>query len=184
MSVSQKAIGWADGIRILWDILKPWIPGPHSKPPDSNLWVQSLGPAIFIMFPSWFFFNWLCHVASGILVPWPRIDLPWKHCVLTTQQPEKSLAGSHAGFENHRTNRFTYYYLLSLCLPLKHFFFPFAPTMCQSLSRVRLFVTPWTVDRQAPLSMEFFRQEYWSALPFPSSGDLPDPGIEHRFPAF
>ena len=39
-------------------------------------------------------------------------------------------------------------------------------------------LTPWTVARQAPLSMEFSRQEYWSELPFPSPGDLPDPGIE------
>ena len=40
------------------------------------------------------------------------------------------------------------------------------------------FVTPWTVARQAPLSMEFLWQEHWSGLPFPSAGDLPDPGIE------
>ena len=42
--------------------------------------------------------------------------------------------------------------------------------------------TPWTAARQAPLSMGFSRQEYWSSLPFPSSGDLPDPGIEPRSP--
>ena len=46
------------------------------------------------------------------------------------------------------------------------------------LSRVRLFVTPWTVARQAPPSMGFSRQEYWIGLPFPPPGDLPDPGIE------
>ena len=40
------------------------------------------------------------------------------------------------------------------------------------------FVTPWTAALQAPLSMEFTRQEYWSGLPFPSPGNLPDPGIE------
>ena len=40
-------------------------------------------------------------------------------------------------------------------------------------------VTPWTVACQAPLSMGFSRQEYWSGLPFPSAGDLPDPGIKH-----
>ena len=51
------------------------------------------------------------------------------------------------------------------------------------LSRVQLFATPWTVAHQAPLSMEFSRQEYWSGLPFPSPGDLPDPGIEPRSPA-
>ena len=45
-------------------------------------------------------------------------------------------------------------------------------------NHVRLFATPWTVARQAPLSMGFSRQEYWSGLPFPPPGDLPDPGIE------
>ena len=47
-------------------------------------------------------------------------------------------------------------------------------------SRVRLFVTPWTVACQAPLSMGFSRQEYWSGWSFLSPGDLPDPGIEPR----
>ena len=51
------------------------------------------------------------------------------------------------------------------------------------LSRVRLFVTLWTVAYKAPLSMGFSRQEFWSGLPFPSPGDLPNPGIEPRFPA-
>ena len=46
-----------------------------------------------------------------------------------------------------------------------------------------LTVTPWATARQAPLSMEFSRQEYWSRLPFPSSGDLPNPGIKPRSPA-
>ena len=45
-------------------------------------------------------------------------------------------------------------------------------------SGVQLFVTLWTVALQAPLSRELSRQEYWSGLPFPPSGDLPDPGIE------
>ena len=47
---------------------------------------------------------------------------------------------------------------------------------------VRLFVTPWTVAHQAPLSMGFSRQDYWSGLPFPSPGDLPDAGIEPGSP--
>ena len=51
------------------------------------------------------------------------------------------------------------------------------------LSRVRLFVIPWTVAYQAPLSMGFSRQEYWSGLPVPSLGDLLDPGIEPGSPA-
>ena len=52
----------------------------------------------------------------------------------------------------------------------------------KSLSHVQLFVTPWTVASQAPQSMEFSRQEYWSGFPFPSPGDLPDPGIKPGSP--
>ena len=52
----------------------------------------------------------------------------------------------------------------------------------KSLSRVRLFVTPWTVAYQAPPSMGFSRQEYWIVLPFPSPGDFPDPGMEPGSP--
>ena len=48
----------------------------------------------------------------------------------------------------------------------------------KSLSRVRLSATPWTVAFQVPPSMEFSRQDYWSGLPYPPPGDLPDPGIE------
>ena len=51
------------------------------------------------------------------------------------------------------------------------------------LSHVRLFAIAWTVVYQASLSMGFSRQEYWSGLPFPSPGDLPDPGIKPRSPA-
>ena len=53
----------------------------------------------------------------------------------------------------------------------------------KSLSRVRPFATPWTVAYQSPLSMGFSRKEYWSELPFPSPGDLPDPGIELGSPS-
>ena len=58
-----------------------------------------------------------------------------------------------------------------------------AHTRTQFLSHVLFFLTPWTVARQTPLSMEFSRQEYWSGLLFPTPGDLPDPGIEHNPPA-
>ena len=51
-------------------------------------------------------------------------------------------------------------------------------SLCCENSRVQLFMAPWTIVHQAPLSMEFSRQEYWSRLPFPVSGDLPDPEIE------
>ena len=52
------------------------------------------------------------------------------------------------------------------------------PCILSHFSRVQLLATPWTVAHQAPLSMGFSRQEYWSGLPFPSPGDLSDPGIE------
>ena len=55
--------------------------------------------------------------------------------------------------------------------------------MCYSLIRVLLLGAPWTVACQAPLSMAFSRQEYWSGLPFPSPGDLPHAGIKPGFPA-
>ena len=57
--------------------------------------------------------------------------------------------------------------------------------MCE-LSRSAIsdsFTTPWSVARQAPLSTGFLRQDYWSGLPFPSPGDLPDPGIKPGSPA-
>ena len=53
----------------------------------------------------------------------------------------------------------------------------------KSLSPVQLFATPWTVAHQAPPSMGFSRQEYWSGMPFPSPGDLPNQGSEPRSPA-
>ena len=52
------------------------------------------------------------------------------------------------------------------------------------LSDVWFFATPWTIAYEAPLSMGFFWQQYWSGLPFPSPGELPDPGIESGSPAF
>ena len=64
--------------------------------------------------------------------------------------------------------------LYSICASYEH---------VQSLSRVQLFVPPWTIACQAPLSMEFRRQEYWSGLPFLSPEDLPNPGIKPTSPA-
>ena len=68
----------------------------------------------------------------------------------------------------------SFFKILSVCLSV---------CVCvRALSHVRLFSAPWTVAQQAPLSMEFSRQEYWSGLPFPSPGNLPDPGIEAGSP--
>ena len=60
---------------------------------------------------------------------------------------------------------------------------PFSSMKVKSLSRVLLFVTPWTVAPQAPLSMGFSRQEYWRGWGFPSPGNRPNPRIEPRSPA-
>ena len=62
-----------------------------------------------------------------------------------------------------------------------HFSVPIV-IVVQSLSLVQLFATPWTVAHQASLSTGFPRQEYWSGLPFPSPGDLSDPGLEPPSP--
>ena len=72
-----------------------------------------------------------------------------------------------------------------LKLKLQYFGHPMprAKVKVKSFSCVRLFATPWTVAYQASPSMGFSRQEYWSGLPFPSPGDLPDPGIEPGSPA-
>ena len=78
-------------------------------------------------------------------------------------------------------------YSLELCIQVGiSFLFSFAckvKVKVKSLSCVWLFATPWKVTYQAPQSMGFSRQEYWSGLPFTSPGDLPNPGIEPRSPA-
>ena len=66
--------------------------------------------------------------------------------------------------------------------PTQHFKAAMHASVC-TLSQICLSVTPWTVARQAPLSMGFSAQEYWSRLPFPPPGDLPDSGIEPACPA-
>ena len=67
--------------------------------------------------------------------------------------------------------------------PIFIFFKIFLMWKVKSLSCVGLFATPWTVAYQVPLSMGFSRQEYWSGLPVPSPGKLPDPEVEPRCPA-
>jgi len=56
--------------------------------------------------------------------------------------------------------------------------YPEIKTIASAFSCVRLFVTPWTVACKAPLSMEFFKREYWTGLPLPTPGDLHEPGIK------
>ena len=73
--------------------------------------------------------------------------------------------------------------LLAYCLGKSHgqrSLASYSPCVLSCFSRVRCYVSLWIVARQAPLSMGVSRQEYWSGLPFPSSGDLPNEGIEAR----
>ena len=73
--------------------------------------------------------------------------------------------------------------ILCFHLPDEHLRITWKKVKVKSLSHVWLFVTPWTVAYQAPRFMGFSRQEYWSRLPFPSPGDLPNPGIKPGSPA-
>ena len=75
-----------------------------------------------------------------------------------------------------------------LCISVSRFVLLVSSDRCMCVraylfSRVWLFVTPWMIAHQTPLSMGFSRQEYWSGLPFPPPGYLPDPGIEEMSPA-
>ena len=74
-------------------------------------------------------------------------------------------------------------FLWSKCLSLWRYHTVLTTLCAQSLSHVQLFVPPWTVACQTPLSMGFSQQEYWSGLPFPTPGDTPDPGINPVSPA-
>ena len=77
-------------------------------------------------------------------------------------------------------------YIILMCISCFIYFLfmtLLAVCVCVSLSVLSESATPSTVAHQAPLSKGFSRQEYWSGLPFPSPGDLPDPGIEPTFPA-
>ena len=80
--------------------------------------------------------------------------------------------------------KFTSIYLNPWMQIYLKFILLFKDDMYANHSIVSNSVTPWTAAYQAPLSMEFSRKEYWSGLPFPSSGHLPDPGIEGRSLAF
>ena len=76
-----------------------------------------------------------------------------------------------------RGGRVNWEFDTDICTPL-YIFYVYISVVCNS------FKPPWqTVVRQSPLSMEFSKEEYWSELPFPSPGELPDPGIKSRSPA-
>ena len=109
--------------------------------------------------------------AHGILVPWPGVEptLPaMEGEVSTTGSPGKSFLFSHS-----LSSPLSLWLYLSLSLKNTQ-----CAYMLSYFSHVRLFATPWTAARQAPLSIGFSRQEYWSGVPCPPPGNLPDPGIK------
>ena len=137
------------------------------------------------------YLDWLLVLCAKSLQPCPTLCsltdciLPGSsvHGILQARTPEWVAMPSSRGFPGPGSNFCLLHCQLgslSLAPPGK----PNWPLKCKVklLSRVRLFVTLWTVSYRAPLSMGFSRQEYWSGLLFPSLGDLSDSGIESRFP--
>ena len=111
-----------------------------------------------------------CMTANQIVVLLAELARRDRIVILTIHQPRSELFQVRAMSRSSSTRQGWVYVCwaeiyLHACV-LSHF------------SRVRLFATPWTVARQAPLSMGFSRQVYWSVLLFPPPGDLPNPGIE------
>ena len=105
--------------------------------------------------------------SAGNAFPWTMSD------ALCLCKRKGYRAIRHSSYRTRREKKLPYpHRLYSTCFKIE-----------QSLSPVRLFATPRTVAYQAPPSMGFSRQEYWSGLPFPSPADLPNPGIEPESPA-
>ena len=120
------------------------------------------------------FYSWreLSKFKASVTIPSPSSDVAWLLLVNPTSSSPTPLPSSTINSIVWDTDN------RSVTSPCSNSYLPQVKVKVKSLSHVRLFATPWTVGRQAPLSMGFSRQEYWSGLPFPSPGDLPDPGIE------
>ena len=143
---------------------------------------------IFFFFPNYFYqleANYF--IVLQWFLPYIDMDQPWIYMYSPSRSPPPAslptlslwvFAVHQPKHLSHASNLYHLYKFLP-CLLFK----VFLESESQSFSHVQLFVTPWTVAHQVPLFMEFSKQEYWSGLPFPSSGDLPDPGIKPRSPA-
>ena len=109
----------------------------------------------------------------GMLVPWPCCTLgprPPKYTLLIEQKAEESEYSEQTSYKTNVLLQLKAAAMLS-CL------YCMSDCVCV-LSCIKLFATLWAIVHQAPLPMEFSRQEYWSGPPFPTPGDLPDPGIK------
>ena len=156
---------------------------------------------IYLVYKQQWVFIWVCHLCNNFTADTPTPT--WVLC-LKAKNPELQHKHSKSFLTLTLHSSAFFRWLLGLFTHEWEFFgntlliLPPQPAsqpinqpnnqICQihklvkSLSRVWLFATPWTVAHQAPPSTGFSRQEYWSGLPFPSPGDLPDPGIEPRSP--
>ena len=114
------------------------------------------------------------------MIPWRREWLPTPLFLPGEIHGQRSLVGYRQW--NHKESDMTEWLTLSLSLFTFLHSLLWRSCVCV-LSHVWLFVTPWTVTHQAPLSMELPRQEYWNGLSFPPPGDLPDTGVKYTSPA-
>ena len=119
--------------------------------------------ATALSFWFWFFVFFFGHEASGILVPWPGIELT------STPYPAHIGRAESSPLDHQGGPSCTF-------LKVKRLVALLSPTLCNPMDW-------WTTAHQASLSMGFSRQDYWKGLPFPSPGDLPNPGIEPGSPA-
>ena len=105
--------------------------------------------------------------------------LSCSHGAIRIHEKEKNLYSEEIYFGPDFVTSYPGNYIFFLFV---YFYYRIEGKKVRTLSHVQLFVTPWTVACQAPTSLGFSRKEYWSGLPFPSPGDLPDPGIEPGSP--
>ena len=171
------------------EILAPW-PGNWTLAPALEGEVLTTGPPgkyLLVSFKSTFFFislyNFYCETFQAYQKPHRELLIYNEHLLLS---PRDKAFKCH--WRPHHTmcplpNLITFPHipLMNWCLSWSHIKNIFA--MYVLIVVVWRFTIPWTVTLQAPLSMAFPRQEYWSGLPPPSPGDLPHPGIEPTSPA-
>ena len=129
----------------------------------------------FILFFNFTTLYWFHHISTWIHHRYTQVPHPEPSSLLLPRTIPLGHPSVLFNFKILYCNRIFHYFTLCMCICIS---FCVCVCVCESLNHVWLFVTLWTVAHQAPLSMEFSRQEIWSGLPFPSPEDLPNPGIK------
>ena len=139
------------------------------SPSDMSLWTVNLFVVLFLLLPT----------------PCMPCTHPQDTSASTGAHRDIHLiTHTHTHTHTHKV-RYTHKHIDTLIyIPTHRHTYSYKVKHAQFLHCVWLFVTLWTIVHKAPLSMGFSKQEYWSGLPFPPSGDLPDPGIESVSPMF